>query len=151
MYDKRVNLICKQIISRNEENEVMSILIKNGHVIDPDSRLDEICDVLIENGRIAKVEKEISDSAAKVIDAAGCYVMPGLIDMHVHFRDPGLTHKEDIITGAMAAAKGGVTTVLAMPNTKPVIDNPDRVNYVKNKARQHAPIHVLQVGAITAL
>ncbi len=62
MYDKRVNLICKQIISRNEENEVMSILIKNGHVIDPDSRLDEICDVLIENGRIAKVEKEISDS-----------------------------------------------------------------------------------------
>ena len=149
MYDKRVNLICKQIISRNEENEVMSILIKNGHVIDPDSRLDEICDVLIENGRIAKVEKEISDSAAKVIDAAGCYVMPGLIDMHVHFRDPGLTHKEDIITGAMAAAKGGVTTVLAMPNTKPVIDNPDRVNYVKNKARQHAPIHVLQVGAIT--
>ena len=125
MYDKRVNLICKQIISRNEENEVMSILIKNGHVIDPDSRLDEICDVLIENGRIAKVEKEISDSAAKVIDAAGCYVMPGLIDMHVHFRDPGLTHKEDIITGAMAAAKGGVTTVLAMPNTKPVIDNPD--------------------------
>ena len=149
MYDKRVNLICKQIISRNEENEVMSILIKNGHVIDPDSRLDEICDVLIENGRIAKVEKEISDSAAKVIDAAGCYVMPGLIDMHVHFRDPGLTHKEDIITGAMAAAKGGVTTVLAMPNTKPVIDNPDRVNYVKNKARQHAPIHVLQVGSIT--
>ena len=149
MYDKRVNLICKQIISRNEENEVMSILIKNGHVIDPDSRLDEICDVLIENGRIAKVEKEISDSAAKVIDAAGCYVMPGLIDMHVHFRDPGLTHKEDIITGAMAAAKGGVTTVLAMPNTKPVIDNPDRVNYVKNKARPHAPIHVLQVGAIT--
>ena len=74
MYDKRVNLICKQIISRNEENEVMSILIKNGHVIDPDSRLDEICDVLIENGRIAKVEKEISDSAAKVIDAAGCYL-----------------------------------------------------------------------------
>ena len=149
MYDKRVNLICKQIISRNEENEVMSILIKNGHVIDPDSRLDEICDVLIENGRIAKVEKEISDSAAKVIDAAGCYVMPGLIDMHVHFRDPGLTHKEDIITGAMAAAKGGVTTVLAMPNTKPVIDNPARVNYVKNKASQHAPLHVLQVGAIT--
>ena len=127
----------------------MKTLIKNGRVIDPDSRLDEVCDVLIENGQIAKVEKELSDNAAKVIDASGCYVMPGLIDMHVHFRDPGQTHKEDIITGAMAAAKGGVTTVLAMPNTKPVIDNPDRVCYVKNKAHQHAPIHVLQVGAIT--
>ena len=135
--------------SGNEENQIMSILIKNGRVVDPDSRLDEVCDVLIENGQIAKVEKELSDNAAKVIDASGCYVMPGLIDMHVHFRDPGQTHKEDIITGAMAAAKGGVTTVLAMPNTKPVIDNPDRVCYVKNKARQHAPIHVLQVGAIT--
>ena len=127
----------------------MRILIKNGRVIDPDSRLDEICDILIENGQIAKVEKELSDNAAKIIDAEGCYVMPGLIDMHVHFRGPGQTHKEDVITGAMAAAKGGVTTVLAMPNTKPVIDNPDRVRYVTNKARQHAPIHVLQVGAIT--
>ena len=127
----------------------MRILIKNGRVIDPDSRLDEICDILIENGQIAKVEKELSDNAAKIIDAEGCYVMPGLIDMHVHFRDPGQTHKEDVITGAMAAAKGGVTTVLAMPNTKPVIDNPDRVRYVTNKARQHAPIHGLQVGAIT--
>ena len=127
----------------------MRILIKNGRVIDPDSRLDEICDILIENGQIAKVEKELSDNAAKIIDAEGCYVMPGLIDMHVHFRDPGQTHKEDVITGAMAAAKGGVTTVLAMPNTKPVIDNPDRVRYVTNKARQHAPILVLQVGAIT--
>lgn len=127
----------------------MSILIKNGRVIDPDTRLDEVCDVLIEDGRIRQVEKGIVNADARVIDASGCYVMPGLIDMHVHFRDPGLTHKEDIITGAMAAAKGGITTVLAMPNTKPVIDNPDRVAYVTNKARQHAPVNVLQVGAIT--
>ena len=94
----------------------MRILIKNGRVIDPDSRLDEICDILIENGQIAKVEKELSDNAAKIIDAEGCYVMPGLIDMHVHFRDPGQTHKEDVITGAMAAAKGGVTTVRCQPS-----------------------------------
>lgn len=127
----------------------MSILIKNGRVIDPDSRLDAVCDVLIEDGQIKKVEKEISDTAARVLDAEGCYVMPGLIDMHVHLRDPGLTHKEDIITGAEAAARGGVTTILAMPNTKPVIDSPDRVNYVQNKAKQHAPVHVMQVGAIT--
>lgn len=127
----------------------MSILIKNGRVIDPDSRLDEICDLLIENGLIKKVEKEIHEKDAEVIDAEGCYVMPGLIDMHVHLRDPGLTHKEDIVTGAMAAARGGVTTILAMPNTKPVIDSPDRVSYVHHKAKQHAPVHVLQVGAIT--
>ena len=127
----------------------MSILIKNGRVIDPDSRLDEVCDLLIENGLIQKVEKEITENGARVIDAEGCYVMPGLIDMHVHLRDPGLTHKEDIVTGAEAAARGGVTTILAMPNTKPVIDSPDRVAYVHHKAKQYAPVHVLQVGAIT--
>ncbi|MDD7740200.1 MAG: dihydroorotase [Lachnospiraceae bacterium] len=127
----------------------MSILIKNGQVIDPDTKRNEVCDVLIENGLIARVEKSIEEAADQVIDAAGCYVMPGLIDMHVHFRDPGLTYKEDIQSGSKAAAKGGVTTVVAMPNTKPVIDSPDRVDYVANKAKQFSPIHVLQAGAIT--
>jgi dihydroorotase len=75
--------------------------------------------------------------------------MPGLIDLHVHLRDPGLTYKEDVVTGAKAGAKGGFTTILAMPNTKPVIDCADRVNYVHNKAKELAPIHVLQVGAVT--
>ena len=75
--------------------------------------------------------------------------MPGLIDLHVHLRDPGLTYKEDVVTGAKAGAKGGFTTILAMPNTKPVIDCADRVNYVYNKAKELAPIHVLQVGAVT--
>ena len=84
-----------------------------------------------------------------MIDARGCYVMPGLIDLHVHLRDPGLTHKEDVASGSRAAARGGFTTILAMPNTKPVIDSPDRVLYVTNKAKELAPIHVLQIGAVT--
>ena len=84
-----------------------------------------------------------------MINADGCYVMPGFIDMHVHFRDPGFEQKEDIYTGMQAAAHGGYTTVLTMPNTKPVADNPDIVNYVHNKAKSGSCIHVLQVGAVT--
>lgn len=84
-----------------------------------------------------------------MINADGCYVMPGFIDMHVHFRDPGFEQKEDIYTGMQAAAHGGYTTVLTMPNTKPVADNPDIVNYVHNKATSGNCIHVLQVGAVT--
>src|SRR5699024_5108496 len=75
--------------------------------------------------------------------------MPGLIDLHVHLRDPGLTYKEDVASGSRAAARGGFTTILAMPNTKPVIDSPDRVLYVTNKAKELAPVHVLQIGAVT--
>ena len=125
------------------------LLIKHGRVLDPAAERDGICDVLIEDGIIKKVAENIEAPGARVIDAAGCFVMPGLVDLHVHLRDPGLTYKEDIETGAKAAARGGFTTILAMPNTKPVIDTPDRVAYVKNKARQTAPIHVLQVGAVT--
>ena len=127
----------------------MSILIKNGQVIDTATQKDEISDVLIENGVITRVEKGIRVKDAQVIDAKGCYVMPGIIDMHVHLRDPGQTYKEDIESGSKAAAKGGVTTLVAMPNTKPVIDSPDRVNYVTIKADRFSPINVLQAGAIT--
>ena len=127
----------------------MKILIKNGRIIDPDSKMDQVAELLIENDKIAAVEEKIEEEADRVVDAEGCYVMPGLIDMHVHLRDPGLTYKEDIITGARAAARGGVTTVLAMPNTKPVMDDPSRVAYVKNKAKDYARVNVLQVGAIT--
>ncbi len=96
-----------------------------------------------------QLTKENVETPDKVINAKGCYVMPGLIDLHVHLRDPGLTYKEDVVTGAKAGAKGGFTTILAMPNTKPVIDSPDRVEYVHNKAKTLAPIHVLQLGAVT--
>lgn len=123
--------------------------VKNGHVIDPDTKLDQVADVLLEDDKIQEVKENIKDKADKVIDARGCYVMPGLIDMHVHLRDPGLTHKEDVFTGSKAAARGGVTTLVAMPNTKPVIDNPERLSYVKNKTMQCNLVNVLQAGAIT--
>lgn len=127
----------------------MRILIKNGRIIDPDTRMDQVGDLLIEDDKISAVSSRIEEQADRVVDASGCYVMPGLIDMHVHLRDPGLTYKEDIITGADAAAHGGVTTILAMPNTKPVMDDASRVAYVNNKAREFAKVNVLQVGAIT--
>ena len=98
---------------------------------------------------IKSVAKEIKEKAERVIDASGCYVMPGLIDMHVHLRDPGLTYKESVESGARAAAKGGFTTIIAMPNTKPVTDDRDRVGYVMRKAEMLVPIHVLQSGAVT--
>lgn len=125
----------------------MRILIKNGRVIDPGDRRDQVEPLYIEEGRIAAAFPE--EKADCVVDAEGCYVMPGLVDMHVHLRDPGLTYKEDIVTGARAAARGGVTTVVAMPNTKPVMDSPDRISYVANKAKALACINIIQAGAVT--
>ena len=127
----------------------MSILIKNGRLLDPDLKRDEIGDLYLKDGRIAEAGADTEQEADEVIDAKGCYVMPGLIDMHVHLRDPGLTEKEDIASGSRAAARGGFTTIVAMPNTRPVIDSTDRYDYVVNKAADFAPVHVLQAGAVT--
>ena len=129
----------------------MKILIKNGRMINPSDKTDETGDLFIEDGVIKEKgpSLDLPVQPDKVIDAQGCYVMPGLIDLHVHLRDPGLTHKEDVASGSRAAARGGFTTILAMPNTKPVIDSPDRVLYVTNKAKELAPVHVLQIGAVT--
>ncbi len=127
----------------------MTILIKNGQVINPATQTNEVLDLLIEDDKVVKMEAGITEKADRVIDAKGCYVMPGFIDMHVHLRDPGQTQKETIETGCQAAAHGGYTTILAMPNTKPVVDNPDVVNYVHNKAEAVGAVHVLQVGAVT--
>lgn len=141
--------------------------------MDPLSNTDKVTDVLIEDGCVTaigdgldfpapkkrKVVKEASVTGHTVdqastdqsvtIEAAGCWVMPGFVDLHVHLRDPGLTYKEDIGTGSMAAARGGFTTICAMPNTKPVIDTPDKINYVRFKSAALSPIHVMQIGAIT--
>lgn len=132
------------------------MLIVNGHVVDPETGLNEPADILVEDNRIKKIyvksKNENSDavqSGQEVIDATGCYVMPGFIDLHVHFRDPGLTYKEDIATGGAAAARGGVTTVCAMPNTKPVVDSTDTLQYVIDKADREAPVHVKQLSSIT--
>lgn len=128
----------------------MGILIKGGHVINPATKMDEVADVRIEEDKIAEIGKNLKeDKTDRVIEAKGCYVMPGFIDMHVHFRDPGFEQKEDIFTGMAAAAHGGYTTVLTMPNTKPVVDNADVVEYVHKKAESGHCIHVLQVGAVT--
>lgn len=118
-------------------------------MIDPATQTDQEMDVLISEGKIQKVAEEIDAHADQTLNAEGCYVMPGLIDLHVHLRDPGLTYKETVETGGKAAARGGFTTIVAMPNTKPVMDDGLRVRYVHNKAKVEAPIHVLQAGAIT--
>ena len=114
----------------------MRVLIKNGHVLDPATGVDGICDVLTEDQRIIGVKEHIEEQADRVIDAKGCYVMPGFIDLHVHLRDPGLEYK-------------GVTTVCAMPNTKPVIDTKERVEDVHTRAKEDSPVHVIQLGAVT--
>lgn len=125
------------------------ILIKNGRLIDPLSKKDEVVDIAIEDGKIKKIGKiEVKEKFKKIIDAKGYIVSPGLIDVHVHFRDPGFTYKEDILTGAKSAARGGFTTVVCMANTKPVVDNVETLNYVNEKAKE-ACINVLQVGSIT--
>lgn len=129
----------------------MGILIRRGRIIDAATNTDMVGDVYLDDGIIQEIgeQLEIKEKDERIIDAEGCLVMPGLIDLHVHFRDPGQTQKEDIESGSRAAAKGGVTTVVTMPNTTPIIDCADRVNYVHNKAAQVSAIHVLQAGAIT--
>lgn len=133
------------------------MIIKNGRVIDPESGFDGIADIIIKDGKIEKILKKEEKAEEQerfyaadeeVIDAAGLIVAPGLIDVHVHFRDPGLTYKEDIETGAAAAKAGGFTTVVMMGNTKPVIDNEETLRYVLEKGEKTG-IHVLSAANIT--
>ncbi len=127
------------------------LLIKGGVVVDPATKTDSERDVLIEDGKIREVKaglwKQLKDIAT--IDAKNCWVAPGLIDMHVHLREPGRESDETIATGTRAAARGGVTTVLAMPNTEPPIDNPSLVAFIKAKAAAEAAVNVLVAGAAT--
>ncbi len=127
----------------------MRILIQNGYVLDPESKREGIYDVLVEDDKIVRVAESISEPADRIIDASGAYVMPGFIDLHVHLRDPGLEYKETLETGGKAAARGGVTTVCAMPNTKPVVDHGEKVRDVHERAKADSPVNVIQIGAIT--
>jgi dihydroorotase len=127
----------------------MKILIKNGRVIDPLNKLDETLDIFVENGKIAKLAKNIQSDADKLIDATGRIILPGLLDMHVHLREPGREDKETIATGTRAAAKGGITSVLAMPNTTPAIDCAENVVLLKNIIHKTAETDVLIAGTIT--
>ncbi|MDD5199969.1 MAG: dihydroorotase [Terrimicrobiaceae bacterium] len=128
----------------------MSVLkIANGRIIDPANGRDEIADLWIEDGRIVSSATRDSRSSAAVIDAAGLVVAPGLIDLHVHFREPGQSHKETIATGAAAAAAGGFTSVVCMPNTSPVADSPATISWIHERAAQVAKVNVFCTGAIT--
>lgn len=126
----------------------MELLLKNGHVVDSANGFEGDVDILIRDGEIREVGSGISAPEAQVIDCTGLAVIPGICDMHVHFRDPGQTHKEDIITGGNAAAAGGVTAVACMPNTIPTVDNVETVRYIVEKAK-NAKTRVYPVGSIT--
>lgn len=127
----------------------MKLLIKNGIVINPGDRSEKRADIFVEDGVIAEIAGQITKDADRVIDASGAYCMPGFVDLHVHLRDPGLTYKEDVATGGAAAIHGGFTTIVAMPNTKPVADCPEVIEYVQKKAKEVTKVHVLQVGSVT--
>lgn len=126
------------------------MIIKNIRIINPATKMDEIADILIENDIIKNIGKELSivDESDTVIDGTGLVCAPGLVDVHVHFRDPGFTHKEDIETGSRAAAAGGFTTVILMANTKPTVDNVDTLGYVLEKCKKE-DINVYTVANVT--
>jgi dihydroorotase len=124
------------------------LLIKNGRVVDPANEIDKKCDVLIANGKIVEVG-DIKKTVQTVIDAEGKIVTPGLIDIHVHFREPGDEEEETIASGSMAAVAAGFTSVVCMPNTNPVIENETDIEYIHRKARQTRKTHVYTMGAIT--
>lgn len=127
----------------------MKILIKNGHVVDTASKLNEVCDVLIEDGKIQQIGIGLASDGCEVIEATGKHVFPGLVDAHCHLRDPGLEYKEDIETGTRSAALGGFTSVACMPNTSPVIDNQTVVSYILTKAKEKGLVNVFPIGAVS--
>jgi len=132
-----------------------NLLIKNGRVIDPANNIDDILDILIEDGVITEVGKDLPAGSAnppdvlQIIDATNLVVMPGLVDMHVHLRDPGQEYKEDIASGTFAAVCGGVTSVVCMPNTSPVADSKTVIEYIKTKAEKVGYCNVFPTGTIT--
>ncbi|AYO31995.1 dihydroorotase [Biomaibacter acetigenes] len=127
----------------------MKKILKGARVIDPNRKVDEVRDILVVDGSIAAMEKKINISGAQVIDLTGLILTPGLIDMHVHFREPGYEYKEDIETGSRSAAAGGFTTVACMPNTKPPVDNAMMVEYVKSRALKSGLVRVLPIGCVS--
>lgn len=131
------------------------MMIKNGFMIDPASGREELASILVKEGKIAGIfgdgtqeEKMALEQETEIIDASGCVVAPGLVDVHVHFRDPGFTYKEDIETGAKAALKGGFTSVVLMANTKPAVDNVETLRYVLDKGAR-TDLHVYSCAAVT--
>ena len=127
----------------------MRLLIKNGRVVHPVTGTVVLQNIFVENGRIVLMERGLDCEADRIIDAAGLAVGPGLVDMHVHLRDPGFTYKEDILTGCAAAARGGVTSVACMANTSPAVDCPEQVAYVLGRAKEANGVGVYPVAALS--
>ena len=127
----------------------MKTLVKNIRAIDPALGLDEVCDILIDGDRIAEVGQDLSADGAEILDRAGCIAVPGLVDIHVHLRDPGQEYKETIETGTAAAAHGGFTGICSMPNTIPTTDNAATIDYVLDRARSAGHCRVYPSGACT--
>ena len=127
----------------------MNILIKKGRILNPADSEDFTGDILIKEDKIVSVGQNISEEDCKIIDASGCFVMPGFIDLHVHLRDPGLEYKETLATGAKAAAHGGFTTICPMPNTKPPTDTPEKIKDIVKRASSESPINILPIGSVT--
>src|SRR4051795_13325178 len=124
----------------------MKTIIRNGRIIDPANQRDEVADLFINDGRIVT---DVDARDAETIDATGLIVAPGLIDIHVHLREPGFSWKETIETGARAAAAGGFTTIVCMPNTSPVADSPSTITWLRDRAAETACVNVLATGAIS--
>ena len=127
----------------------MKLLLKNGTVLDYASNTNEKLDILIENEKIIKIEKNINEEADRVIDCTNLYIMPGMIDMHCHLREPGFEHKETIETGSRSAVKGGFTTICPMPNTKPTPDNVEVLKQIIQKAKDVNLCNVLPFASVT--
>jgi dihydroorotase len=132
-------------------NPMSATIIRNGRIIDPANKRDEIADLYIAGGKLVGSKSEIRNPKSEIeeIDAKGLIVAPGLIDLHVHLREPGFSHKETIESGARAAAAGGFTTIVCMPNTSPVPDNPSTIAWIKDRAADVACVNVLPAGAIS--
>lgn len=127
----------------------MDLIIKDGRILDPSTNTDMIGDIYVENGIIKEIGQDLDYPVENVINASGYWVTPGLIDVHVHLREPGYEYKEDIESGSRSAAKGGFTTICCMPNTNPVVDNEIVVEFINMKAQKAGYVNVLPIGAIS--
>ncbi len=127
----------------------MKLLIQKGRLVDPVGGIGGVMDILIEDGKLAVIGSDLRERDAQIIDARGLTVCAGLVDMHVHLREPGLEYKEDITTGTAAAARGGITSVACMPNTKPAVDSPEQVRYILRRAAESCGVRVWPIGAVT--
>ena len=127
----------------------MKQIFKGGRVVDPKNGVDEKLDILVEDGIVQKIDKNVVDEEAEIVDVSGKVLVPGLIDMHTHLREPGQEAKEDFLSGSKAAAAGGFTTVATMPNTSPVVDTAALVRSLQARAKEVGLVHIEIIGALT--